>query len=181
MSMNRTMSFFASDLLADFPTKTERLIHAPASKPLAHAEVNDRAHLATLLSARVPDTWPPETVPAPTEEDGAGWENWYVILSDPGDKYPVLVGIAGIKEWSPAKKTIQVGVSILSEFHGLGLGEEVVAALGRWALSQSRIDTAVCDIPDHHIAAAKSLSRAGYSKASVAPCDGFVRFELRKG
>ena len=67
------------------------------------------------------------------------------------------------------------------EFHGQGLGEEVVEALGRWALSRSDIDTVICDIPDHHTAAAKSLIRAGYAKASVAPCDGFARFKLKKG
>jgi len=101
--------------------------------------------------------------------------------TSPGNKQPILVGIAGIKKWSPATKTVQVGVTILNEFHGQRLGEEVVAALGRWALSQYGTDAVVCDIPDHHVAAAKSLSRAGYSKAAVAPSDGFLRFELKQG
>jgi hypothetical protein len=103
MTIRRTLSFFVQGLPADLPIQTERLSLATKTQSLADAETNDRARLSDLLSAKVPDTWPPQFVTAPGPEDGPGWENLYVLRSDNSDGEAVLVGIAGMSEWTPEK------------------------------------------------------------------------------
>jgi RimJ/RimL family protein N-acetyltransferase len=162
----------------DFPTKTERLSFAHATRPLVDAEMNDRPRFSAMLSAKVPDTWPPQIVAAPGSDEGTDWVNYYLLQSSDQGSQAVLVGLAGIKLWSPKHRTIQIGTALLTEYHGLRLGEEVVAALGRWGLSQRDIDRVICDIPDEHIGSRKSLERAGYAKAAEAPSVGFTRFQM---
>ena len=177
--MMRTMNFFlANGLGADFPTQTERLTFVHATRTLVDAETNDRARFSGMLSAVVPQTWPPQIVAAPGPEEGPDWVNYYLLQSGNQGGKPVVVGLAGIKRWSPEHRTIQIGTALLPEYHGLHLGEEVVAALGRWGLLQRDIDRVICDIPAEHIGSRKSLERAGFAKKNAAPCDGFTRFQI---
>lgn len=75
-------------------------------------------------------------------------------------------------------KTIQVGTALIPEYHGQRLGEEVIAALAQWGLSQAGISRMICDIPGDRLASAKSLERAGFSKTQEPPGRDFIRFEV---
>jgi RimJ/RimL family protein N-acetyltransferase len=178
MALSLSTSFFRDGLPPGLPTKTERLVLVAATQSLANAANDDQAQFSAMMSAKVPETWPPEFVNAPSTGDESVWENCYLLKVDPDGGQSMLVGIAGIREWSSGK-TIQVGAAIVPEYHGQGLGEEIVAALGNWALTRSGIDTVVCDVPEFHVPSAKSLRRAGYTMATHAPSPGFNRFELK--
>ena len=178
MCMGRQTDF-APSLSADLPKQSERLTFVPSTRALAEAESKGKMELSGSLSAEPPQSWPLEVV-APPDGDGAGWHDYYLTYS-PSDGRTLLVGLAGVKRWPAEHHTLQVGTAIVPEHRGLRLGQEVVATLGRWGLSQNGFDRVVCDIPAMHPGAAKSLERAGYVKLQESPAPGFVRFELRKG
>jgi RimJ/RimL family protein N-acetyltransferase len=165
-------------LPADFPKHSERLGYVPSTKALAKAESDGKMELSRELSAEPPQGWPLEVV-TPAEGDGTGWHNCYVTFS-PSEGGTLLVGLAGVKRWSVEHRTMQVGTSIVPEHHGQHFGQEVVATLGHWGLSQEGIDRVICDVPVTHPASAKSLQRAGYVKLQESPTPGFFRFEMRK-
>ena len=169
---------FTLSLPADFPKQSERLSYVPSTKALAKAESNGKMELSSGLSAEPPQSWPPDEV-NPADGDCGGWHNCYVTYS-PSEGRTLLAGLAGVKRWPAEHRTMQVGTSIVPEHHGLRLGQEIVATLGRWGLSQDGIDRVICDVPVTHPASAKSLERAGYVKLHESPSPGFFRFELRK-
>ena len=169
---------FATALSADLPKRSGRLTYIPSTRALAEAEAKGKMELSSSLSVEPPQNWPLEVV-APPDGDGAGWLNYYLTYS-PSDGRTFLAGLAGVKRWPAEHHTLQVGTAIVPEHRGLRLGEEVVATLGRWGLSQNGYERVICDIPATHPGAAKSLERAGYVKLRESPAPGFVRFELRK-
>jgi [ribosomal protein S5]-alanine N-acetyltransferase len=157
-----------------FPEKTARIKLHPRTRQHADAEATGSAELAKALAARVPQSWPPVLVAPPTNEAGA-WNNCYLIHTGVGEE-PILIGMAGAARWAAEKRTVQIGTSVVSEFYGQRIGEEVVGALAEWALRQPDVDQVVCDVPADHAASAKSLERAGYVRSAAAPEAGYLRF-----
>jgi RimJ/RimL family protein N-acetyltransferase len=134
--------------------------------------------VSNLFSAHVPESWPPTAVEPPTN-DAIGWKRFYLSHPEPDGKKSI-VGIAGIGVWPAEKRTVQVGAALVPEYQGQRLGEEIVAALGKWALSQPQYDSVVCDVPENHLASAKSLGRAGYVKSAQNPMPGYFRFVMTR-
>jgi ribosomal-protein-alanine N-acetyltransferase len=157
-----------------FPEKTERLKLLPRTRQHSDAETAGSAELAEILAARVPEGWPPKFVAPPTSEAGS-WSNCYLIHTG-SEEEPILIGIAGAARWPAEKRTVQIGVSVVPEFYGRRIGEEVVRALAELALLQPDVDHIVCDIPADHVASVKSLERAGYVRFTAAPEIGYSRF-----
>jgi hypothetical protein len=178
MSIVRTNFFSARQVPPNLPARTKRLSFIPITGSLADAEVNDRQMLSRSIAAEVPNSWPPAHVAPPGLEAPADWTNFYLTCAD-GSNHSILVGFAGVKRWSLEHKTIQVGTALIPEYHGQRLGEEVVAALAQWGLSQPGISRIICDIPGDHLASAKSLERAGFSKTQESPGRDFIRFEVK--
>jgi RimJ/RimL family protein N-acetyltransferase len=177
MSIGRISEFSARLVSHDFPLRTRRLRIIPVTEPLARAEINDSKKFSDLLAADVPQSWPPEHVGPPAPDGASDWENCYLTHTE-GNNRDILVGLAGVKTWSPEHKTVQVGAALVPEYQGQRLGEEIVAALAEWGLSIPGINRIICDIPTDHVASAKSLERARFSRTSEAPGVGFSRFEL---
>ena len=75
---------------------------------------------------------------------------------------------------------MQIGTSVVPEFYGRRIGEEVVRALAEWVLLQPDVNQVVCDVPADHVASAKSLERAGYVRSAAAPEAGYFRFVRSK-
>jgi RimJ/RimL family protein N-acetyltransferase len=178
MSISRLLSVASSEI--DFPAATSRLLFIPITDSLASHEANGHAHLSNALSADVPPSWPPQPVAPPVHANEHGWKNSYLTHAGPNGNRSVVVGVAGHKKWSPEDKTLQIGAVLVPEYHGQHLGEEVVAALANWGLTQPEIDRVICDVPDNHKASAKSLERAGFTASTEKPAHGFTRFEIKK-
>ena len=144
----------------------------------ADAEAAGSDDLAKALAARVPQSWPPEFVAPPTSEAGS-WAHCYLVHAGSGEE-PILIGMAGAARWPAERRTIQVGATVVPEFYGKRIGEEVVGALAEWALRQPDVDQVVCDVPADHAASAKSLERAGYVRSAAAPKVGYSRFVRKR-
>ena len=168
---------FLTESLSNLPASAGRLSLIP-EKPEHGGILEKGKQVSEHFSAEVPDSWPPPAVEPPTK-DAIGWKRFYLSHTLPeGQKR--IVGIAGIGVWSAAKRTVQVGVALAPEHQGQRFGEEVGAALGKWALSQPHYDSVVCDVPENHLASAKSLGRAGYVRSEEAPAPGFTRFVMTR-
>ena len=169
--------FSLRESFPNFPLSTGRLTLEP-EEPEHDGILAERTLVANLFSATVPGSWPPTAVEPPTT-DAIGWKRFYLSHSG-SDGQKSMVGVAGIGFWSPEKRTAQVGTALVPEYHGQRLGQEIVAALGKWALSQPQFDSAVCDVPADHPSSAKSLERAGYVKSPEAPAPGYLRFVMTR-
>jgi ribosomal-protein-alanine N-acetyltransferase len=157
-----------------FPKKTERLKLVPRTRLHSDAEAIGLAELAKVLAVQIPQGWPPKLVAPPTDE-ARFWSNCYLIHTGSGEE-PILIGVAGAARWPAERRTVQIGVSVVPEFYGRRIGEEVVRALAELALLQPDVDRIVCDIPADHVASVKSLERAGYVRSAGAPETGYSRF-----
>lgn len=173
----KVRGMFLTESHSNLPVRTERLT-LMAEEPGHGGMLEDGKQVSNIFAAQVHDSWPPTAVEPPTK-DAIGWKRFYLSHTRP-DGQKMIVGIAGIGVWSAAKRTVQIGVALVPEFQGQRLGEEVATALGRWALSQPQFDSVVCDVPDDHLASAKSLERAGYVKSEEAAAPGFVRFVMTR-
>src|SRR5947209_8400664 len=117
---------FAEHLWEGSPGKTERLLLVPRTSSHADAE-SSGSGLGTILPVTIPGTWPPKLV-SPPDSDPAEWSNWYVIHQDAATD-SVLIGIAGAARSNSESRTLRIGCSVVSDYHGRRLGEEIVAAL----------------------------------------------------
>lgn len=59
--------------------------------------------------------------------------------------------------------TGEMGISLVAEFRGIGLGPHAVAAATKGLMHQSGVDRVVARIISTNVASAKSFSAAGYS------------------
>jgi len=169
--------FSLRESFPNFPLRTERLTLEP--EVAGHdGIVAESTQVEGHFSANVPSSWPPTAVEPPTT-DAIGWKRFSLAHSG-SDGQKSIVGIAGIGFWSPEERTAQIGAALVPEYQGQRLGQEVVAALGKWVLSQPEFDSAVCDVPADHPSSAKSLERAGFVKSPEAPAPGYFRFVMTR-
>jgi RimJ/RimL family protein N-acetyltransferase len=166
----------------------------PATVALARAELTDRAEFARLLSATVPDEWPPEiladalplflewTEAAP---DQVGWYVWYAVMrasreaSDmlAGDVGDILMASAGFKG-PPLNGTVEIGYSVLPRFQGDGYATEMVQALIDWAFAQPGVARIVAETTEDNTPSVRLLHRLGLVRTEPAVEPGHIRFLL---
>lgn len=163
--------------IANLPSGSERLSFIP--EEVEHdGIVGNRALAATHCSAVAPESWPPQTVEPPTT-DAIGWKRFYLSYAGQ-DNQRTVIGFYGIGFWPAEKKTVQFGVALVPEYQGKQFGSEVLDAVGKWALSQPRFDSVVCDVKEDSVASIKVLERAGYQLLQEKPAPGFFRYVLAK-
>ncbi len=114
------------------PIITDRLLLVPCTAGHIEAFMRDRAELAALLNAAVPDSWPvfPEGLPWWLEELRAdpsmvGWANWIFILQDEN----IVVGDGGFKGKPNEQGEVEIGYAVIPEFRGRGFATEAVRAM----------------------------------------------------
>jgi [ribosomal protein S5]-alanine N-acetyltransferase len=172
---------------------TDRLRLVPATAALAQAELTDRAEFARLLSAVVPDEWPPEiladALPVFLElieaaPDWVGWYVWYAmmrtsrealtLLADVGD---ILMAAGGFKG-PPQDGTVEIGYSVLPRFQGQGYATEMVRALVDWAFRQPGVSQIAAETTEENAASMRLLCRLGFARAGTAVEPGHARLVL---
>ncbi len=132
-----------SHRLSDFPLRSSRLTLFPTTLEIAIAARDDRAALARLLNARIPEEWPQDlfadtldwAVQKATEHpDEMPWWVWYWVRHDPSNER-VLIGNGGFKGPRNDAGAIEVGYGILEPFQRNGYATEAVRELVDWALA----------------------------------------------
>lgn len=168
---------------------TARLTLAPASAGLARAEIYDRGEFARQLGARVPDTWPPETLAdalplilglLEAAPDQVGWFRRYALAADGASGEPVLVGSGGFRG-PPQDGTVEIGDSVLPQFQGRGYATEVVGGLLRWAIEEHGVARVGATAQWSNPASVRVLIKAGFVPVGTTPGPGGQQFELRGG
>lgn len=126
--------------------RTPRLELVACTLDLVRAEAAGVSALAAVLAVAEPKHWPPplndensqKWVRQQLEADPAiaGWVLWYFVLpGTPGQ----LIGNGGFKG-RPKNGLVEVGYSVLPDFHGNGYATEATRALIRWAFSHPEVD-----------------------------------------
>jgi RimJ/RimL family protein N-acetyltransferase len=158
----------------------------PASVAFARAELTDRAEFARLLSAMVPDEWPPEmladALPVFLEwieaaPDQVGWYVWYGVIESPATEPDILAASAGFKG-PPQDGTVEIGYSVLPRFQGHGYATEMGRALIDWAFAQPGAARIVAETTEDNIPSVRLLSRLGFVRTEPAVEPGHIRFLL---
>ena len=173
---------------------TARMRLVPATVALARAELADRAEFGRLLSATVPDEWPPEiladALPLFLEwieaaPDRVGWYVWYAMMRAPreasdmlaGDVGDILVASAGFKG-PPQDGTVEIGYSVLPRFQGHGYATEMVRVLIDWAFAQPGVARIVAETTEDNTPSVRVLKRQGFTNAGPAIEPGHIRLVL---
>jgi len=161
----------------------------PATVDLARAELTDRAKFARLLSAVVPNEWPPEMLAdalpiflqwMEAAPDQVGWYVWYATIRSPGDEPDVLAAGGGFKG-PPQDGSVEIGYSVLPQFHGRGHASEMVRALTDWAFTQPGVSRIVAETTEDNVPSMRLLRRLGFVEAGPAVEPGHVRLVLHGG
>lgn len=166
---------------------TERLRLVAATPEMLAADTGDRVHLARLLSAVVPTNWPPEILrdaldfirDRVTEHpDLAGYWFWYYIGSSESEAPGVLLGSGGFKGEPDGTGTIEMGYSVLPQFHRRGYATEAADALVGWAWLDPRVLRIIGDTHEQNIPSRKTLRKLGFEPAGRGAEPDHLRFQL---
>lgn len=115
--------------------RTARLELIPATLGMLISDRNDRAMLARLLDADIPDSWPPELLDETTmdefirmqaEQSDPHFCSWYWIRYG---QDRVLIGSGGIASVPGETETVMIGYSVLREFQNRGYATEAIQQL----------------------------------------------------
>ncbi|NLE56743.1 MAG: GNAT family N-acetyltransferase [Planctomycetes bacterium] len=167
---------------------TNRMRLVPATVALAQAELTSRAEFARLLSATVPDEWPPEILAdaLPTflefieaAPDQIGWFVWYAIVRGPGETSGILAASGGFKG-PPCDGTVEIGYSVLPRFQGQGFATETVRALVDWAFAQPGVSRIIAETTEGNVASMRLLHKLGFTGSEPGVEPGHIRLVLSR-
>lgn len=150
--------------------RTPRLRLVSGTLAIAIAEMEDRHALGSLLGARIPRAWPPETLGDALDyfrglyesyPDWEGWLGWYAIRTDASIS-PVLCASLGFKGAPDDDGMVEIGYSVLPAFRRQGLATEMVAALVAWAWAQPDVRVIEAETTRDNRGSMRVLERNGF-------------------
>jgi ribosomal-protein-alanine N-acetyltransferase len=164
------------------PIETARLTLAPMTRDIARAALRDRAALARLLGASVPDDWPgPDLagwLPAlarDLERDPALGE-WVRLATQRAERR--LVGDMGFHGPPNAVGTVEIGYIIVAGARRQGYATEGARALVDWAFARPDVRRVVARCAPDNTASIRVLERLGMERRPVL--DAMLHWELRR-
>lgn len=165
---------------------TARLELVGCAPDTLRAEGDDRARFASLLSARVPESWPPElydddarlwTLRAVEQApEHAGWWMYYLVADDGGGRE--LVGVAGYKGPPGDDGTVEVGYGVLPGHRRRGYATEATRALVDRAFSFPAVARVIAETYPHLAPSVGVMEKCGLTFAGAGSEEGVVRYEL---
>jgi RimJ/RimL family protein N-acetyltransferase len=168
---------------------TPRLILIPSELPMARAELYDRPAFARLLDAQVPTNWPPESAADALpwflerlEADAAnlGWLAWYALRTGGELEERTLIGGIGFKGRPTVEGTVDVGYSVLPQFHGQGYAGEMLGGILPWAFQCPEVVRVVADTMPTNTPSVRLLLRHGFRKVGSGSEEGSLLFEKQR-
>lgn len=158
---------------------TPRLTLVAASRALLTAELVKPRYFPILLGAEMPAHWPPAEYDTDAQQyaleqltaggrTAAGWYGWYALLRA-GAEAPknTLVGAGGF-HGPPVDDTAEIGFAIAADWHGRGLGTELVAGLIRHAADTGMVRYLTARTAPTNHGARRVLEANGFKRISDA-------------
>ncbi len=170
---------------------TSRLDLVPATFDHVCAELAGPESLASLLRADVGPECPPgeydrgaqEFFRDRLKEGGAkvvGWYGWYAIRRATADQPSVVVGSGGYFGPPGENGEVEIGLSVLPAWQGMGFAGEIVGALVENALSDARVRRIVARTTPLNAAALRLLEKCGFRRADEDETSGKIRFVISR-
>jgi RimJ/RimL family protein N-acetyltransferase len=164
------------------PIETARLTLLPFTPEIAQATLRDRAGLAGLLDASVPDDWPgPDlaswlpTLARDLERDPALGE-WVRLAIQTAERR--LVGDMGFHGPPDASGTVEIGYIIVAGARRQGYATEGARALVDWAFARPDVRRVVARCAPDNAASIRVLESLGMRRRPVL--DAMLHWELRR-
>jgi RimJ/RimL family protein N-acetyltransferase len=166
--------------------RTERLDLVAAALVHLEAELESPQRLEAMLSAHVPEGWPPGEYDRPAIEffrdrlaenpAAEGWYGWYAIERPAESGEAVVVGAGGYFGPPDADGVVEIGYSVLPAFQGRGYATELVGALVARAFATPGIARVIAHTFPGNAGSIKVLERAGFAAAGPGREPGTLRF-----
>jgi ribosomal-protein-alanine N-acetyltransferase len=168
--------------------RTGRLHLTAATAELVQAEREDPQRLEKRLAAHVPPTWPPPLKDSGSlawsaaylEEhpDAVGWVIWYLMHKEHGQMG--LIGVAGFKGLPTPDGTVEIGYSIMPEYHRLGFAPEAVQALVQWAFENPAVLRVTALTLPTLRPSIRVLEKCGFALAGPGAEEGTIKYLLER-
>jgi ribosomal-protein-alanine N-acetyltransferase len=169
---------------------TERLDLIAATAELSRTEMEDTNDLARRLGALVPQDWPPPFNDAQSmnwtlrflleNPDGVGWGTWYFVLRGNDTTAPTVIGNGGFKGKPAADGTVEVGYSLMEEFHRAGYATEAVRGLLTWAFDHPQVHRVIAETYPELLASIRVLEKNGFVLIGKGSEERVIRFEITR-
>lgn len=165
---------------------TQRLLLKSANLELAAADLSDLSLFSRLLSADIPHSWPP-----PLNDDNsktytlnylkrnpeaAGWTAWYFLLPAAANNKAHVIGIGGFTGKPSDDGVVEVGYSVIPEYHRQGFASEAVAALVDWVFTHSVVQRVTAITLPTLPASIRVLEKNQFRFQGQGPEDGTVLY-----
>ena len=164
---------------------TDRLTLVPHTVELVRAEIHDHEELSRMLSATVPENWPPEsTVDAlplflscvESSPNQVGWFGWYALTMRTDKTNPILIGGGGFMG-PPAGGMVQMGYSVIEQHNRKGYATEMVGALLSWAFAHAECTVVSAETEWANPYSVRVLEKNGFTRVGPGSVEGGSKYE----
>jgi RimJ/RimL family protein N-acetyltransferase len=153
------------------------------------AALEGDAALASVLSAVVPATWPPEFLDRPALEwtlerleeapnGGDWWLHFIVLLDTPEGR--TLIGTAGYKGPPDPEGTVEVGYGIVRDQQRRGYASETVRGLLADAFARPTVRRVMAETYPELAGSIGVLRKCGFRHIGQGSEPGVIRYELTR-
>jgi ribosomal-protein-alanine N-acetyltransferase len=170
--------------------RTPRLELVPATLDLVQAELRAPEELGSLLTAEVPESWPPELYDRAAAEytmarlgegsDQTGWWQHYIVWTSTQSRRRTLIGTCGFKGPPTADGTVEIGYSVLPEFRRRGYATEAAQGLTAHAFAHPVVALVIAETLPDLFPSIGVLRKIGFDHVGEGSEPGVVRYELRR-
>ena len=169
---------------------TERLDLIAATAELSRIEREDTLEFSRRLGAHVAEDWPPPLNDAQSmnwtlrflleNPDEVGWATWYFVLRANDNTIRTAIGNGGFKGKPTLEGTVEVGYSLLEEYHGLGYATEAVRGLLTWAFDHPQVHRVIAETYLALTPSIRVLEKNGFVHIGRGSEEGIIRYEITR-
>lgn len=167
--------------------ESSRMTLVSATVALLEADLLGHVHLADLISALVPDSWPPDLyertamkfalalLQDPAEQ---GWSFWYLLTQSP--PAVEVLGICGFKGRPDSAGSVEIAYSVLSQYRNQGYASEAVSRLVLWAFGHQNVKQVTAETLPHLCQSIRVLEKNGFNHTGPGSEHGVVRYAVQR-
>jgi len=159
-----------------------------ATPELIEADLGDREKLAELLTAEVPDNWPPDLYERQAMQlallqlqdapEQVGWSFWYLLSREP--EKPQVLGICGFKGRPDEAGSVEIAYSVLNQYRLKDYATEAVTRLVGWAFSHQNVTEVCAETLPYLQKSIRVMEKNGFSFTGPGSEQGVVRYAVQR-